>query len=67
MAQIYDQGDPVPRRTLTFQIEATDEGETHGLPVYERRTLRNWRPIGIGRNDRQFDVKHEGADAPGIT
>lgn len=46
MAQIFDRGDPVPKRTLTFRIEATDEGETHGLPVYERRFFKNWRPIG---------------------
>jgi hypothetical protein len=46
MAQIYDRGDPAPKRTLTFQIEVTDEGETHGLPVRERRTFKNWRRIG---------------------
>jgi hypothetical protein len=26
MAQIFDPGDPVPKRTLTFSIEVTDEG-----------------------------------------
>ena len=46
MAQIYDRGDPVPKRTLTFNIEVTDEGVTRGLPVYERRTFKNWRRIG---------------------
>jgi hypothetical protein len=46
MAQIYDRGDPVPKRTLVFHIEVTDEGETHGLPVRERRTFKNWRRIG---------------------
>jgi hypothetical protein len=46
MAQIYDAGDTVPKRTLTFEIDVTDEGETHGLPVRERRTFRNWRKIG---------------------
>ena len=46
MAQIYDRGDPVPKRTLTFNIEVTDEGVTRGLPVYERRTFKNWRKIG---------------------
>ena len=46
MAQIHDRGDPAPKRTLTFNIEVTDEGETHGLPVRERRTFRNWRRIG---------------------
>jgi hypothetical protein len=46
MAQIYDSGVAAPKRTLTFRIEVTDEGETRGLPVFERRTFRNWRPIG---------------------
>jgi hypothetical protein len=43
MAHIYDKGDPTPKRTLTFNIEITDDGETHGLPVRERRTFRGWR------------------------
>jgi hypothetical protein len=46
MGQIYDRGDPVPKRTLTFQIEVTDEGETRGLAALERRTFKNWRRIG---------------------
>ena len=46
MAQIYDDGVPAPKRSLTFQIEVTDEGETYGPPVFERRTFRNWRPVG---------------------
>jgi hypothetical protein len=46
MAQIFDKGDPAPKRTLTFNIEVTDDGETTGLPVEERRTFRNWRRIG---------------------
>jgi hypothetical protein len=46
MAQIYDPGDATPKRKLTFHIEVTDEGETRGLPVFERRTFRNWRHLG---------------------
>jgi hypothetical protein len=46
MAQIFDKGDPVPERTLTFHIEVTDEGTTRGLPVFQRRWFRNWRRIG---------------------
>jgi hypothetical protein len=46
MAQIYDRGDARPKRTLTFSIEITDDGETHGPPFRERRTFRNWRRIG---------------------
>jgi hypothetical protein len=46
MAQIFDRGDPQPKRTLTFNIEVTDEGTTRGLPVFERRSFKNWRRIG---------------------
>src|SRR5262249_53884396 len=46
MAQIYDRGDARSKRTLTFNIDVTDDGETHGPFFRERRTLRNWRRIG---------------------
>jgi hypothetical protein len=46
MAQIFDRGDPVPRRTLTFTIEVTDDGHTSGTAFRVRRTFRNWRRIG---------------------
>ena len=46
MAQIFDPGDPAPKRTLTFDIEVTDQGETHGSKLRERRTFANWRRIG---------------------
>jgi hypothetical protein len=46
MAQIFDRGDPVPKRTLTFNIQVTDEGQTTGPMFRERRTFRNWRSIG---------------------
>jgi len=46
MEQIFDRGDPAPKRTLTFNIEVTDEGVTGGSAVRERRTFRNWRSIG---------------------
>jgi hypothetical protein len=46
LSQIYDCGEVAPKRTLTFRIEVTDDGETTGLPVFERRTFRNWRAIG---------------------
>src|SRR5215831_15346994 len=46
MAQIFDAGDPAPRRTLTFDIEVTDDGQTHGTQLRERRTFANWRRIG---------------------
>ena len=46
MAQIFDKGDPTPKRTLTLCIEVTDEGSTQGPPAFQRRTFRNWRRIG---------------------
>jgi hypothetical protein len=46
MAQIFDRGDAVRKRTLTFRIEVTDEGSTRGTPILQRRTFRNWRCIG---------------------
>jgi hypothetical protein len=46
MAQIYDRGNPEPKRELVFHIEVSDEGETHGPAFYERRTIRNWKRIG---------------------
>jgi hypothetical protein len=47
MAQLFDAGEPVPRRTLTFTINVTDEGTTHGTPFRVRRTFTNWRQIGV--------------------
>jgi hypothetical protein len=46
MAQIYDRGDPTPKRTLEFDIEVTDDGQTIGPLLAERRKFRNWRRIG---------------------
>jgi hypothetical protein len=46
MAQIYDRGEPVPRRTLTFNIEVAADGTRHGPALLQRRTFSNWRRIG---------------------
>jgi hypothetical protein len=46
MAQIFDRGDPAPKRTLTFTIEVTDDGNTSGTAFRVRRSFRNWRRIG---------------------
>jgi len=46
MAQIYDKGDPRPKRTLTFNIEVTDDGTSRGPAFHLRRTFANWRRIG---------------------
>jgi hypothetical protein len=46
MAQIFDRGDPFPKRTLTFDIEVTDDGQNSGGAARQRRTFQNWRRIG---------------------
>lgn len=46
MAQIFDRGDPVPKRTLRFVVEVTDHGKVSGPPFRVRRTFSNWRAIG---------------------
>jgi hypothetical protein len=46
MAQLFDRGDPAPKRTLTFRIEVTEEGSTRGPNFFQRRTFSNWTPIG---------------------
>ena len=46
MAQIFDRGDPVPKRRLTFNIEVTDEGSKQGPDLSLQRTFSNWRRIG---------------------
>jgi hypothetical protein len=46
MAQIFDRGDPTPKRTLTFHIEVTEQGSTHGPNFFQRRTFANWTRIG---------------------
>ena len=46
MAQIFDRGDPTPRRTLSFTIEVTDQGTSSGPPFRIRRSFSNWRSIG---------------------
>lgn len=46
MRQIFDRGDRVPKRRITFSIEVTDVGQTHGAGVYQRRDFQGWRRIG---------------------
>jgi hypothetical protein len=58
MAQIYDRGDPQPKRALKFHIEVTDDSALHIVSfssdtgairrpgMFERRTFKNWRRIG---------------------
>lgn len=47
MAHIYD----TPRRSLTFHIETSDTGESHGPNFLKRRTIANWRRIGTMKFD----------------
>ncbi len=46
MAFIYDKGDPVAKRTLTFNIDVTDEGSERGPDFFKTRTFSNWRHVG---------------------
>jgi len=46
LAQIYDGGNPEPRRTLTFNIEVSDDGYTTGPAFYQRRIVSSWRRVG---------------------
>ena len=46
MAQLFDRGDPTPKRTLTFHIEITEEGSTRGPDFLQRRAFTNWTRIG---------------------
>ena len=46
MAQIFERGDPTPKRTLIFDIEVTDEGSTHGPTFSQHVTFNHWCRIG---------------------
>lgn len=46
MAQIYDRGDSRPRRSLTFDIDVTDQAVTLGTMAFERRIFEGWRRLG---------------------
>src|SRR5262249_4102591 len=46
LQHIFNAGDPTPRRQLNFDIEITDEGQTHGTAALQWRTFSGWRRIG---------------------
>jgi hypothetical protein len=46
MAQIYDRGDPTPKRLLTFQIETSNKGVSRGGALKQMREITDWRQIG---------------------
>jgi hypothetical protein len=54
MAQIFDRGDPAPKRSLTFDIEVTDQGTTTG-PAFPRTAHRSRLA-----EDRNADVRQRG-------
>lgn len=46
VTQIIDKSDPVPKRSLDFRIEVTDEGSARDILGLVRRRFKNWRRIG---------------------
>ncbi len=46
LGQIFDKGDPLPKRKLVFYIEVTDEGLTRFGFGSLRQNFRNWCRIG---------------------
>ena len=52
MAQIYDPGDPMPKRTIKFHIDVTDTGSTRGPNFFQRRSFRDWMRVGTLTIDR---------------
>ena len=47
LGQMFDKGDPEPKRKLSFHIETTDDGTEFTLLGYTKRTFMNWRRIGL--------------------
>ena len=45
LAHIYDAGDPVKKRLLSFDIDVSDHGEAHGIG-FQRQTVSGWQRIG---------------------
>ena len=46
MGQIFDKGDPTPKRKLVFHIELTDQGVKRDILGYTRWKFENWRRVG---------------------
>ena len=46
LQQIYRRPGRPATDTLRFDIEVSDDGETRGPPIFERRYIRDWRKIG---------------------
>ena len=49
MSYIFDKGNPLPQRTLRFDVSVSDNGKRSGfalLPKGERQTITDWKTIG---------------------
>ena len=46
MAQIFDPGNPVPQRTLCFDIDVSDDGTFHGPALVRHGVIKNWQRVG---------------------
>lgn len=46
LAQIFNAGDPTPKRKLIFHIDVTDEGSEFEVLGFTRRRNENWRRVG---------------------
>ncbi|MBM3550461.1 MAG: hypothetical protein FJX45_01605 [Alphaproteobacteria bacterium] len=46
LGQIFDRGDPEPKRALVFDIDATDELTEFGALGFTRRRYTTWRRLG---------------------
>ena len=66
LAQIYDKGESQPKRTLTFNIEVSDQGHTKGFFV-QRRIIENWKRIGASYSTRRWLPTTETSSFTSIT
>ncbi|MGR9107982.1 MAG: hypothetical protein ACU843_13720 [Gammaproteobacteria bacterium] len=49
LGQIFDKGNPIPQRTLCFDIAVSDTGKSSGFvffPKGRRQTITDWQTIG---------------------
>lgn len=49
LAHIFDKGNPVPQRTLSFDISVSERGRQSGFPLFPtglRQTITDWQIIG---------------------
>jgi hypothetical protein len=51
-AQFFDRGDPVPKRTTSFDIFVSNEGRSKSITGFKRVIMKNWQKIGQVKFDR---------------